>query len=150
MSSDDKMPTTGPITYASGSNWLTAKLDKTIAPTTLTLTANAGTLASGSYTATVTVAAPSAGNTPQTITVTLLVLSSNQTTTLSAAGQSTVFLDSPNLGTQLTVQSGSQFLIVVVNTAATASVTEDFRLAGALIAYMLADQEATAIQNRES
>ncbi|HZM28356.1 MAG TPA: hypothetical protein VFB89_13495 [Gemmatimonadales bacterium] len=125
--------TVGPITYGSASGWLTANLDKTIAPTTLTLTANPGGLASGSYTATVPVASASAGNTPQTITVALLVLSGNETTTISAAGGSTVFLDSPNLGTQLTVQGGNQFLIAVVNTAATASGTEDFRLAGALI-----------------
>jgi hypothetical protein len=123
----------GPISYTGPGGWLSAKLEKTIAPTTLTLTANAGSLASGSYTATVPIAATSAGNSPQTITVTLLVLSGNGTTDLTAAGQSAVFLDSPNLGTQLTVEGGSQFLIAVVNTAPTHTVTEDFRLAGALI-----------------
>ena len=126
----------GPITYSGASGWLSASLDKTIAPTTLTLAANPGNLTSGSYTATVPISSGAAGNSPQAITVTFLVLSGGATTTLSAAGQSVVFLDSPNLGTQLTLQAGSQYLIAVVNTAATHSVTEDFRLAGALVEHV--------------
>jgi hypothetical protein len=125
--------TVGPITYAGPSGWLSAAIEKTIAPTIVTLAANAGSLTSGTYTASVPIASPTANNTPQTITVTFLVLSGSGTTTLTAAGQSATFLDSPSLGTQLTVQNGSQFLIAVVNTAPIHTVTEDFRLAGALI-----------------
>jgi hypothetical protein len=80
--------TVGPITYAGPSGWLSAAIEKTIAPTIVTLAANAGSLTSGTYTASVPISSPTANNTPQTITVTFLVLSGSGTTTLTAAGQS--------------------------------------------------------------
>lgn len=62
----------GAITYGSGqpTGWLTASLSATSAPTTLTLTATSGSLASGTYTATVPVTSSVAINSPQTLSVT--------------------------------------------------------------------------------
>jgi hypothetical protein len=125
--------TIGPIAYAGASGWLSARLDKAVAPATLTLTATTGALGSGSYTASVPISASAASNSPQQVAVTLLVLNGTGTTTLAAAGQSVAFLDTPVLGTQLTLQAGAQYLIAVANTAPTYTVTEDFRLAGALL-----------------
>lgn len=122
----------GPIVYTGASGWLSASLDKTTAPATLTLTAAPGSLASGSYSADVPVKA-TASNSPQHVTVTLLVLSNSGGTNLSAAGQDTAFLNSPNTAVQLTVQAGSQYLIAVANTDSSHTVTEDFTLAGALL-----------------
>jgi hypothetical protein len=122
----------GPIVYTGASGWLTASLDKTTAPATLTLTAAPGSLASGSYSADVPVKA-TASNSPQHVAVSFLVLSSSGGTTISAAGRDTVFLSSPNTAVQLTVQAGSQYLIAVVNTDSSHTVTEDFTLAGALL-----------------
>ncbi len=122
----------GPVVYTGASGWLTASLDKTTAPATLTLTATTGNLASGSYSADVPVKA-TAGNSPQHVAVSFLVLSSSGGTTLSAAGRDTVFLSSPNTAVQLSVEAGSQYLIAVVNTDSSHTVTEDFTLAGALL-----------------
>ena len=123
----------GPITYTGTSGWLSASLDATTPPATLTLSVTTGSLTSGSYAANVPISASAASNSPQSIAVTFLVLSGGGTTTLAAAGQSVVFLDGPSLGTKLTLQSGSRYLIAVVNTAPTPTVTEDFRLVGALL-----------------
>jgi hypothetical protein len=62
----------GTITYGSGqpTGWLTASLSATAAPTTLTVTATSGSLASGTYTATVPVTSSVAINSPQTVSVT--------------------------------------------------------------------------------
>jgi hypothetical protein len=65
----------GAIDYASGSGWLTATLDQSTAPATLTLSVAKGTLAAGTYTATVPVTAGFAGNAPS-VTVTFVVLPS--------------------------------------------------------------------------
>ncbi len=56
-----------------GSGWLSASLASTTAPTTLTLTADPGSLAIGTYSATVTVASniPGAGSVPVAVTVTV-------------------------------------------------------------------------------
>ncbi len=69
------------ISYAGpvpNTGWLTATLNGTAAPTTVTLTANAGTpgapRAPGTYTATVRIASPVAGNSPRDISVTFNVL----------------------------------------------------------------------------
>jgi hypothetical protein len=121
------------VTYTGTSGWLTASLDKTTAPATLTLSATTGPLASGSYAASVGISATGASNSPLHIAVNLLVLGGAQTTSLTAAGQSVVFLDTPNLGTQLTLPAGSQYLIAVVNTDTAAAATEDFTLAGVLM-----------------
>lgn len=53
--------------------WLQASLDRTTAPATLTLTPNTAGLASGGYTATVTVASGIAGVAPRTVSVSLTV-----------------------------------------------------------------------------
>lgn len=50
--------------------------------------------------------------------------------TLATAGQSTAFLDTPDPNVALTVPSGAQFLIAVVNTSASTSSREDFTLTG--------------------
>jgi hypothetical protein len=124
----------GPITYGGGSGWLGASLDKTTAPATLTLSVTAGGLSSGAYTATLPISAHGASNSPQQLAVRLLVLGGAGVTTLAAPGQSVAFLDSPNIGTQLTLQAGAQYLVAVVNTNPSYAITEDFTLAGALVA----------------
>ena len=63
---------TAPISYTSGSGWLTAVLGSTSAPATLTLQPSA-VLAVGTYQATVAVTAAGASNSPQNITVTYTV-----------------------------------------------------------------------------
>jgi hypothetical protein len=63
----------GTITYGSGSGWLTATLDQATAPATLTVHAATGALAPGSYTATIPVTSPVAGNSPRTVSVTFTV-----------------------------------------------------------------------------
>ncbi len=124
---------TGQITYgAGGAGWLHASIDKTTAPATLTLTPTIGTLAGGIYTATVPVSSAGASNSPQPVTVNLLVISGTWVTTFATAGQSAVFPDSPKFGARLALQPGAQYLIAVVNTNPTQSLTEDFTLAGAL------------------
>jgi hypothetical protein len=63
------------VTYGSGqpTGWLTATLNATTAPTTITLQPATGTLAAGAYTATVEVTSPVASNSPQTVAVTFTV-----------------------------------------------------------------------------
>ena len=66
----------GTIAYGSGgAGWLAAVLNTTTAPATVTLTPTLGTLAPGTYTATVPVTSSAAGvtNSPQNITVTYTV-----------------------------------------------------------------------------
>ena len=58
----------------------------------------------------------------------LTVTSGATSVSLSAAGQSAVFLNSPNFAAALTVQPGSQYLIAVVNTDPTYTSLEDFTL----------------------
>jgi Big-like domain-containing protein len=66
---------TAAVAYQSGSGWLTATLSQTTTPATLSLQPSAAFLTGGqTYVATVSVATPNAGNSPQTITVTLTVL----------------------------------------------------------------------------
>ena len=64
----------GTITYGGGATgWLSAGLNVTTAPATLTLTATTGSLAPATYTATVPVTAAGASNSPQTVSVTFVV-----------------------------------------------------------------------------
>jgi uncharacterized membrane protein len=63
---------TAPISYISGSGWLTASLGSSTAPATLTLQPSA-VLAVGTYSATVAVTSAGAANSPQNITVTYVV-----------------------------------------------------------------------------
>jgi hypothetical protein len=51
-------------------------------------------------------------------------------TSLTAAGQSAVFLDSAFFNTTLDLAAGGEYLIAVVNTSTTASVAADFTLTG--------------------
>ena len=67
----------GSIAYSTGgANWLTASLDSTTAPATLSLLASAKTLAVGAYSATVPVtsAATGVGNNPAAVTVSIQVI----------------------------------------------------------------------------
>ena len=79
------------ISYGAGSGWLSAVLNTTTAPATLTLTAARGALLTGTYTATVTVASAVATNSPQTVTVTMTVtapaIALNQNTRAANIGQ---------------------------------------------------------------
>lgn len=77
----------GTITYGAGaSGWLAGSLNITSAPSTLTLTATLGSLAVGSYTATVPVTAAGASNSPQNVSVTFTVAAASPPMiTLSAA-----------------------------------------------------------------
>jgi hypothetical protein len=63
------------VSYAAGqpTGWLSAQLGATTAPTTLALSATTGTLATGSYSATVNVTSDVAQNSPYPITVTFNV-----------------------------------------------------------------------------
>jgi len=65
----------GTINWGTGpTGWLTAVLNQTTAPATLTLSAAKGSLAVGTYTATVPVTSGVAANSPQTVTVTFVVV----------------------------------------------------------------------------
>ena len=66
---------TATVSYAAGqpTGWLTAAWNQTTAPATLTLQATTGTLAAGTYNATVAVASPVAPNSPQNVSVTFTV-----------------------------------------------------------------------------
>jgi hypothetical protein len=63
----------GTINYQSGSGWLTAILDSDTAPAALTLLATTGALTAGTYSATVPIGSPAAGNSPLDVTVTFTV-----------------------------------------------------------------------------
>jgi hypothetical protein len=58
----------------------------------------------------------------------ITVTSGATSVSLSVAGQSAAFLNSPNFTAALTVQAGSQYLIAVVNTDAASTSLEDFTL----------------------
>ncbi|MEP7382403.1 MAG: Ig-like domain-containing protein [Gemmatimonadota bacterium] len=79
-------------TGAAPTNWLTTTLSSTNAPATLTLSANVATLASGSYTASVSISSPVALNSPRTVDVTLTVpsplISLSATSTSGSVNQS--------------------------------------------------------------
>jgi uncharacterized membrane protein len=59
--------------YTTGLNWLTTSLDNTTAPTTLRLQASTAGLSAGTYTATVNIVSPGAGNSPLPVPVTLTI-----------------------------------------------------------------------------
>jgi len=78
--------TWGPVTYTGGaSDWLTATVSGTTAPTTLTLQAITGSLAAGSYTATVPVGSSVAGVSSQSVTVSFDVSSNSPATGILAS-----------------------------------------------------------------
>jgi hypothetical protein len=66
----------GNISYSGGSGssgWLTATLSGTVAPATLTLTERKGSLAPGTYTASLPITSSVAANSPQNVVVTLRI-----------------------------------------------------------------------------
>ncbi len=78
------------VDYTTGAGWLSASLNQTSAPATLTVQPVTGSLAAGTYSATIRVTAPQASNTPQSIAVTFTVgagaLIATSPTTLSITG----------------------------------------------------------------
>jgi uncharacterized protein (TIGR03437 family) len=68
-----------PLTYSvltsvsTSVNWLSVNSTSGTTAGTISVSANAGSLAPGNYTGTVTIASPTAGNSPQTVTVNLTV-----------------------------------------------------------------------------
>lgn len=67
--------TVGPVNYTAGgaTGWMSATLNQTTAPATVTLTTNITGLAAGTYRALIPVASPVATNSPRTIAVRLTV-----------------------------------------------------------------------------
>ena len=125
----------GTITYGGGqpAGWLSASLNATSAPATITLLPSTGGLGAGTYAASVPILSGASGvtNSPQSVSLTLTVLpATTLNATLAGAGYSTAFLTTPNVSAALTVQPGSQYLIAVVNTYPSYAVSEGFSLAG--------------------
>jgi hypothetical protein len=82
-------PTTS-ITYGSGSGWLAVtESGSSPGPYTLSNQVTTGSLAAGTYTATVSVASSGASNTPQTYTVTFTVAASGTVCELTSPSQDT-------------------------------------------------------------
>ena len=79
----------GPISFSAfsavnvGTNWLTVTPTSATTPATLTMSVNGGGLPPGNYSGTITIASPTAGNSPQTITVNLTVTQQQQTFTVA-------------------------------------------------------------------
>jgi hypothetical protein len=59
------------VEYTGAGGWLTTSLDDTSAPTTLTVTSSIADLEAGVHSAIVSIASPTANNSPQTVMVTL-------------------------------------------------------------------------------
>jgi len=122
----------GTITYGTGaSGWLSATISGGSAPASISLNATIGSLAQGSYSATVPITASGATNSPAGLKVTFIVFPQAGNTTL-AVGQDTTFLTTPVVATNITLAPGQQYLIAVVNTDTSASVNEDFTLFGSV------------------
>ncbi len=87
--------------------WLSATLDKTVAPATLTLRSTIATLPHGTYEASVEVSSPVAENGSKTVTVTLTVLQAPRIALSSSTASFNAFVggaDPASLG--ITVQNG--------------------------------------------
>jgi hypothetical protein len=76
------------VSYGSGSGWLTAALNVTTAPATLTVQPSTGSLTAGSYTATISVSSSLAGITSQTVSVTFTVAAAPPSIGLSSTSRS--------------------------------------------------------------
>lgn len=72
------------------------------------------------------------------------VTSAVAATTLATAGQSLAFLTSPNFSTTLAVQANSQYLIEVVNTSSSYTLTDGFSLAGNFASSSASSQQVLA------
>jgi hypothetical protein len=79
------VPTTG-IVYHSGSGWLSVQVQGSSAPFTLVTQPTTGSLAAGTYTATVNVSSTGATNSPQPYTVTFTVTSGSVCQTSTTTG----------------------------------------------------------------
>ncbi|HEX9564991.1 MAG TPA: hypothetical protein VF981_13500, partial [Gemmatimonadaceae bacterium] len=122
-----------PVSYAPGqpNGWLSASLDRSVAPATLAFTANTTTVPAGSYSATiaVTATAPLVVNSPRLITVTFIVAPA--TARLAAQGAPPVGQTATKLGQAIRIR----ILDGEVDTALTAfgsPVTATFPIAGAM------------------
>jgi hypothetical protein len=98
------VPTTG-IVYHSGSGWLSVQVQGSQAPYTLVTQPTTGSLAAGTYTATVNVSSTGATNSPQPYTVTFTVNSGSVCTITTATGTCGPYSDS---SISLTYQSQTQ------------------------------------------
>jgi hypothetical protein len=85
--------TTWATSVSSGASWLTVSDSTTLTPGTMTVTANTNGLAEGTYTATITLSAPGASNSPISIPVTLAV----KTAILSVTPTTMNFFGASNL-----------------------------------------------------
>lgn len=138
------------ISYSSGSGWLTATLNTTTAPATLTLQPATAGLGGGTYSATVTITSPVATNSPRTVTVTFTVA---PTIVLSATSRSftapngggnpssqTVAISSQNGGVMtgisrtVSYSSGSGWLSTTLNTTTAPATLTIQPLTGSLAA----------------
>lgn len=81
------------LAYASNqpSGWLSVSLDQASAPASLTIRATRGSLAAGSYNATVTLSAPGITNGPQTLAVSLVVRDPNAPAALQVSANTAGF-----------------------------------------------------------
>jgi hypothetical protein len=86
-------PTTS-TTYNSGSGWLSVQVQGSSAPYTLVTQPTTGSLAAGTYTATVNVSSSGASNSPQSYSVTFTVSSGSVCQTSSATGTCGPYTDS--------------------------------------------------------
>ena len=121
----------GMISYAAGaSGWLNATLSTGTAPASISLNATTGSLAQGSYSATIPVTAAGA-TAPASLKVTFVIFPPAGNTTL-AVGQDTTFLTTPVIATNIVLQPGEQYLIAVVNTDTASAANEDFTLFGSM------------------
>jgi hypothetical protein len=98
------VPTTG-IVYHSGSGWLSVQVQGSQAPYTLVTQPTTGSLAAGTYTATVNVSSTGATNSPQPYTVTFTVNSGSVCTITTAMGTCGPYSDT---SISLTYQSQTQ------------------------------------------
>lgn len=92
----------GTIGYGAGATgWLGASLNTTTAPATLTLMATVGSLAAGTYTATVPVTSGVASNSPQTVNVTIVVAAQVPASVIVTPGYAAIRTTAPNQTIQL-------------------------------------------------
>ena len=103
--------------YGKGSGWLAVAFDNgtTTAPATLTVQAQTGSLAAGAYSATISVSAPAAGNSPQKIGVTFTV---STTPIVSVTG---VSLNTDYTGKSMTILATGQYQLTATVVPAAAA-----------------------------
>jgi hypothetical protein len=91
-----------PFSFANSAPWLSAESSSGTTPATLTLRANPGDLAPGTYTGVITITAPGARNSPQSVRVTLVVtgtptiISLSQTSVIAGSGGLTLTVNGTN------------------------------------------------------